>query len=188
MEEKTIFQGISDSLEISKDGKILSTLSDRSSDPNDLTEDEQRQVKNLQKRDREVRAHEQAHLAAAAGLRASGPFYQYTKGPDGKKYATGGEVRIDNSPEKDPQETILKMQRVKTAALAPANPSAQDRSVATQASRTEAQARQQLAQERAQEMKENSNGNFKKEETIMADFSAYSESFGNSSSILNTIG
>jgi hypothetical protein len=124
-----------------------------SNNPNELSEKEQKQVDNLKSRDAEVRRHEQAHLAAAAGLNASGPYYQYTTGPDGRKYVTGGEVRIDNSAEKEPQDTIRKMQRVRAAALAPANPSSQDRSVAAQASQTEAQARQELAREKSEEMK-----------------------------------
>lgn len=142
----------SDSLVLSKEAVDKKNKEKKSEDPGELTEKEEKEVDELKKRDSEVRRHEQAHLAAAAGLSASGPFYQYTTGPDGRKYATGGEVRIDNSPEKEPEDTIRKMQRVRAAALAPADPSPQDRSVATQASRTEAKARQELAKERSEEM------------------------------------
>ena len=47
-----------------------------------------------------------------------------------KRYAIGGEVQIDTSKEKTPQETIRKMQIVIRAALAPAEPSSQDLKVA----------------------------------------------------------
>ena len=58
-------------------------------------------------------------MAAGAGLVMGGANYQYQRGPDGKMYAVGGEVKIDTSREKDPKDTIDKMQQVKRAALAP---------------------------------------------------------------------
>ncbi|TVZ37709.1 SprA family protein [Alteromonadaceae bacterium 2753L.S.0a.02] len=104
---------------------------------------EQQQISKLASRDREVRAHEQAH-AAIGGLYAGAAQYQFERGPDGVRYAVGGEVPINVGREASPEATIAKMQIVKRAALAPAEPSPQDRSVAAQASRLEAQARQEL--------------------------------------------
>ncbi len=105
----------------------------------------------LKARDREVRAHEAAHSAAAGSLTTGGPQFTFQRGPDGRLYAVGGEVSIDTSPVAgDPQATIQKAQRIRAAALAPANPSAQDRSVATQATRLEAQARRELQQARTE--------------------------------------
>jgi hypothetical protein len=102
----------------------------------------QAQVSELQKRDREVRAHEAAHVAAGGAYVRGGPAFQFTSGPDGKLYATGGEVGIDTSPiPDDPEATIQKMRTVQRAALAPAQPSAQDRSVAAVAAQNEAAAR-----------------------------------------------
>ncbi|MCE1239810.1 MAG: catalase [Azonexaceae bacterium] len=98
-----------------------------------LSDDEQQLVARLQARDREVRQHEQAHLAAAGGLAVSGASYSYQRGPDGKNYAIGGEVGIDVSPGSTPEETLAKAERIRAAALAPANPSGQDRAVAAQA-------------------------------------------------------
>lgn len=115
-----------------------------------LSEEEQQQVEDLEARDREVRQHEQAHKAAAGSHATSGPTYSYQEGPDGKRYAIGGSVGIDVSPEATPEETIAKMQVVRRAALAPAEPSGQDRKVAAQAARTEQQARAELAQQRNQ--------------------------------------
>ena len=79
--------------------------------------------------------------------------YQHQRGPDGKMYAMGGEVKIDTSREKDPQNTITKMQQVKRAALAPSQPSGQDRSVAARASQIEAEARIELLKEKAEKEK-----------------------------------
>ena len=99
-----------------------------------LDEQQQREIQALKARDSEVRAHEQAHLAAAGGLAASGASFQYVTGPDGQRYATGGEVGIDVSPvANDPQATLLKAETIRRAALAPAQPSGQDLSVASKA-------------------------------------------------------
>ncbi len=119
--------------------------------PQGLSEEQLQQVEELKRTDREVRAHEAAHQAAAGSL-ARGKSFSYQTGPDGRRYAVGGEVRIDVSPvANDPEATIQKMQRVRRAALAPAEPSSQDRAVAAQASRTEAQARSELTQIRLEE-------------------------------------
>ena len=109
---------------------------------------DQKLIDELKKIDRNVRAHEQAHLAAAGGLAVSGASFTYRRGPDGQQYAVGGEVSIDVSPGNTPQETINKAARIKAAALAPADPSAQDRSVASAAAQMEVRAQQQLTQEK----------------------------------------
>lgn len=116
-----------------------------SSKLNALTEPERAELSRLRDRDSEVRTHEQAHLASAGGLAAGGPSYEYKTGPDGEKYAVGGHVSIDTSPGATPQETIARAQRMKQAALAPANPSGQDRAVAAKAMRMESEARRELA-------------------------------------------
>ena len=104
----------------------------------------QRQIQSLAKRDREVRSHEQAH-AAVGGAHAGSPHYQYTKGPNGVRYATSGHVNIDVSEVPgDPEATLKKMQTVQRAALAPAQPSAQDRAVAAKAAAMAATAQAEL--------------------------------------------
>ncbi len=110
----------------------------------DLTEEQERVVAELKDRDAEVRAHEQAH-AAVGGSYASAPSYEYTRGPDGRQYAIGGEVQIDTAPVRgNPEATIDKMTVVIAAALAPAEPSSQDMAVARQAQQTRAQAQSEL--------------------------------------------
>jgi hypothetical protein len=111
-----------------------------------LTPEQQAEVEKLKQRDMEVRAHEQAHVSAGGACIKGGVSYQYQKGPDGKMYAVGGEVSIDTSPvSNDPSATITKMETVKRAALAPADPSGQDRAVAAAASQEETAAQQELA-------------------------------------------
>lgn len=104
----------------------------------------QQEVQRLKAQEEKVKAHEAAHKAAG-GQYAGAVSYTYRPGPDGRSYIVGGEVQIDISPGKTPQETIRKMAIVQRAALAPADPSGQDRAVAAQAASMAAQAQQELA-------------------------------------------
>ncbi len=114
-----------------------------------ISDEQKAQIEKLKQRHAEVVQHEQAHVAAAGALYRSGPHYDYTTGPDGKQYATGGHVSIDTSPGKTPEETIAKAARIRAAAMAPAEPSGQDQAVANGATQMEAQARAELAQKKS---------------------------------------
>ncbi|WDE05603.1 hypothetical protein SG34_001265 [Thalassomonas viridans] len=106
---------------------------------------EEKQIQALQSRDQEVRAHELAH-ANVGGATTGSPSYTFQVGPDGRRYAVGGEVSVDLTPVSgDPQATIAKMQKVQAAALAPVEPSGQDRQVAATAARIILQAQSELA-------------------------------------------
>jgi len=134
-----------------EDGRRSSGGASRSS-AETLSDAERKQVRELKQRDREVRQHEMAHKAAAGPHARGGPNYEFTRGPDGRRYATGGSVDIDTSAVPgDPQATISKMQVVRRAALAPAKPSGQDRAVAAAAAQKEQQARAELAEQKAAE-------------------------------------
>jgi hypothetical protein len=112
-----------------------------------LSDEEKRMVERLRQRDAEVRRHEQAHIAAAGPHALGGPSYTYQVGPDGQRYAIGGEVQIDLSPvSDDPDATYRKAQKLRQAALAPSNPSATDRQVAMLASRMAQEALQKMAE------------------------------------------
>ena len=115
----------------------------------ELSEEEKRALDALRTRDREVRAHEQAHLGAAGPYAKGPPSFEYQTGPDGKRYAVAGEVQIDTSEVPgNPQATLVKAQTIKRAATAPANPSAQDRQVAAQAAHLETEARREIQEQR----------------------------------------
>lgn len=104
----------------------------------------------LKAADREVKAHEQAHMAAGGGLTGAAS-YTYKTGPDGKQYAVAGEVPVDTSAGRTPEETLAKAQKIRAAALAPAQPSAQDYKVAQTAASLQQAARIEIAQnEKAQ--------------------------------------
>ncbi|MGD9201204.1 MAG: putative metalloprotease CJM1_0395 family protein [Chitinispirillia bacterium] len=159
------FENIISSPYISQEEKPLnppekSPVDEETAGNQELTQEENQEVIELKNRDREVRAHEMAHLSAAGPYAQGGAQFEYKKGPDGKRYAVGGEVAIDTSGiSNDPEATIQKMRIVRKAALAPSNPSAADRAIAAKASQKEAQARQELIKQKS----ENSSGNGKTE-------------------------
>jgi hypothetical protein len=107
---------------------------------------EQQAIKKLSTLDREVRNHERAH-AAVGGQYAGAPRYDYEKGPDGVNYAVAGEVLISTGKiNGNPELTIEKAQIIRRAALAPAEPSVQDRKIAAEAVQLEAEAHLELLQ------------------------------------------
>lgn len=127
--------------------------SESGSEKADKTEQE---IKELRKRDAEVKKHEQAHKAAAGSYYVSGPHFEYKVGPDGHRYAVGGNVKVDTSEiSGDPEATIKKARQIRRSALAPADPSAQDRQVAAEAARLELKASQELAKQRSEEVQAN---------------------------------
>ena len=116
-----------------------------------LTADQLRQIEQLKQTDRKVRAHEQAHLAVGRDLALGGASYSYQTGPDKKQYAVGGEVSINTSPGRTPEETIPKAQHIRATALAPADPSSQDQRVAAMASQMETEARIELIMQKMEQ-------------------------------------
>ena len=156
----------------------LAVTDKNSADSAGHTEDleEKQTIERLRARDREVRAHEAAHKASAGSFAKGGATFEYQTGPDGKRYAVGGEVSIDTSKiANNPEATIRKAQTIRRAATAPAQPSAQDRSVAVQASKMEAEARQELS-------KQNSNSPINK---IDQKFNSLSDTSGTTGEFLD---
>ena len=114
---------------------------------------EQQQLSELQQRDRQVKAHELAHKSVG-GRYVTGGSFTYQAGPDGRRYAIGGEVTIDSSSGSTPQETLRKAEMIRAAALAPADPSPQDYRVASQANLQAAKARSEIAAEQRTEQQQ----------------------------------
>lgn len=128
---------------------------DKEGDVFQLSPEAQKMVTELKARDAAVRAHEAAHVAAGGGVVAGGASFTYQTGPDGKRYAVGGEVPLDASPVKgNPRATETKARQIQAAALAPADPSPQDRKIAAMASQMAAQAASELAKEAAKKASE----------------------------------
>jgi hypothetical protein len=136
-------------------GQDASEGKENAEDQQQQQQAEQQQLTELQQRDAEVRAHEQAH-ASLGGQYASSPEYEYERGPDGRRYAVSGEVSIDISKAATPQETLRKAEQVKAAALAPAKPSVQDLRVATEATQIALEASAEIASDKIVKAQQNS--------------------------------
>jgi hypothetical protein len=153
-------ENVAEETKANNDEKSKETSEKENTNPEDkaingkeLTDEQKKSVKELKRIDQEVRTHEQAHIAAGGGLVRGGASYSYQKGADGRNYATGGEVNIDTSAEGDPAKTAQKMQQVIAAAMAPAEPSSQDYSVAASARKTLFESKRAESQEKIEEQK-----------------------------------
>ncbi|MGB5854108.1 MAG: putative metalloprotease CJM1_0395 family protein [Oceanisphaera sp.] len=135
------------STESAEDADNASTAStQKNAAGKELTIEQQEELLQLQQRDQEVRVHEQQH-ASVGGQHTGAPSYEYETGPDGKQYVVEGSVSADLSPiASDPNATIEKMQQVKAAALAPAEPSSADKNAAARADQLIVEARAELQQ------------------------------------------
>ncbi len=135
----------------------------------ELNLEQERTLRELQARDAAVRAHERAHTSAGGELVRGATAYQYTVGPDGRRYAVGGEVVLDTSAvADDPAATAEKAAQIRRAALAPADPSTQDQLVASQALAMELEARQQQRVERQADLQERNQTRAEQSETRRA--------------------
>ena len=109
-------------------------------------------LKALRERDDEVRKHEMDHFHEAGEFAASGPQYETTTASNGQSYVTGGKVMVSvGEVEGDPEKTIAKMTKVEKAALKPAEPSDQDRRVATEAVGKRLKAERELAEKKGKD-------------------------------------
>lgn len=160
--EVAVEAGPAFSVEISPEGKALSDNRDASQDGAEAKNRYAKADANLKKQkevrikadvsrllqvERSIRAHEAAHMNAGGGF-AGGISFIYSKGPDGRMYVSGGEVSIQASEGKSPEETVRNMEIVRRAALAPSDPSGQDLAVAAAAMQIEARARALIRQGR----------------------------------------
>jgi hypothetical protein len=133
--------GIDDLDKVAKEKKAQEKAAEQKAE-----KEKQAELEALKARDKEVRDHEMAHQMAAGQYFLSKSF-EFTTGPDGAQYAISGKVRIDIAPEAEPEKTIEKMDQVRAAALAPSDPSPQDRKIAAEASQIQAAARQEMIKE-----------------------------------------
>ena len=168
--------------------EILASRPEKSSSSDkQLTEEEQKQIDELKARDREVKTHEQAHIAAGGSYVKGGATYDYQTGPDGKQYAVGGSVNIDTSPvDGDPEATIAKAQVVIKAALAPAEPSGQDQKVASAARQMMNEARKELTSQNNEEINADTNTDTENKTGTVSESENNTEKTANSNTTVNT--
>ncbi len=108
------------------------------------------QIMSLQNAEDKVIAHENAHKSVG-GEFAGAASYGYTTGPDGKRYISSGEVNISVPATGEPEALIRALERVKQAAMAPAEPSPQDQRVAASAAAKIGNLRADIAKQKAME-------------------------------------
>lgn len=168
--------------------EILASRPEKSSSSDkQLTEEEQKQIDELKARDREVKTHEQAHIAAGGSYVKGGATYDYQTGPDGKQYAVGGSVNIDTSPvDGDPEATIAKAQVVIKAALAPAEPSGQDQKVASAARQMMSEARKELTSQNNAEINADKNTDTENKTGSVSESENNTENTANANTTVNT--
>ncbi|HOP62134.1 MAG TPA: putative metalloprotease CJM1_0395 family protein [Spirochaetota bacterium] len=94
--------------------------------PDEQDSSEQRVTEQLKARDREVRQHEAAHSRSPELIKVGATRFDYTIGPDGKAYATGGKVTLSTGSARTPEEALSKAEALKKAAMAPGEPSSKD--------------------------------------------------------------
>ncbi len=121
---------------------------EKSTNDQKLSKEEQKEVKELGRIDRQVRSRELTHRAAAGSYARGSVSFDYVTGPDGKKYAEDGHINIDARPiPNNPEATIRKARAIRSAELAPTNISPQDRSVSAKIAKIEREARMELKTE-----------------------------------------
>ncbi|WP_181905229.1 putative metalloprotease CJM1_0395 family protein [Aestuariispira insulae] len=131
-----------------------------------LTEADLARIRQLSLQDSQVRLNEEAHVRVG-GQYAGSPSYEFETGPDNRQYAISGEVSFNDTPiAGNPEATIRKLSIVKNAALAPAEPSTQDRAIASKASNGITQAQAQL---RAQQLQERAEANREEADAKLAE-------------------
>jgi hypothetical protein len=112
-------------------------------------------LRELAAQEDKVIAHEQAHMAAGGDI-VGAATYSYTVGPDKKRYISGGEVSISVPETSDKEQMLQNLERVKEAALAPAEPSGQDLKVAADADAKAMKLRSEIAAESRDETQRSS--------------------------------
>lgn len=114
---------------------------------NDLDPAQFTRLRRLQARDQRVRAHEQAHNLAGGGQVAPAVRYHYQTGPDGRRYAVGGQAHTPAGGGGSTAEQALDQSAsLRRAAVAPTRPSYQDRITLNTAFVQEERLRNQMKQ------------------------------------------
>ena len=129
-----------------KDDATVTSKEDLSKEEKLELPEVKQEIRELQMTEQEVIVHEQAHKSVGGSLTGT-VSYTYTQGSDDRRYIDDGEVSIQSKEGSTTEETIAILERVRAAALAPAEPSPQDLRVAASASSQIQQVRGEIATE-----------------------------------------
>lgn len=149
-----IFNQKSDIIELSPTAKekLAQENEEKSTNGQKLSKEEQKEVKALERTDRQVKSRELTHRAVAGNYASGNVYFDYVTGPDGKKYAEEGHINIDSRPIfNNPEATIRKARAIRSVEMASTNTSLQDRSVSAEIAKIEREARMELKTEQRKE-------------------------------------
>lgn len=119
---------------------------------NDI-EKTKKEIEQLRQREAEVR-RKKLSKKIAAGNTADHVVYEYSIGPDGKRYAVSGHVVFDTSEEDTPQETLKKARTLMQAAVISPNSSQSDIHIARKADELAKKAQKELIKENIEKLSE----------------------------------
>ena len=146
----SIFNQKSDIIELSPTAreKLAQENEEKSTNDQKLSKEEQKEVKELERIDRQVRSRELTHRAVAGSYARGSVSFDYVTGPDGKKYAKEGHINIDSRPvPNNPEATIRKARAIRSVELSTTNTSPQNRTVSAEIAKIEREARMELKTE-----------------------------------------
>jgi len=135
---------------ISPDNQIIGRLSGnqvliaKKQNADSPDSNKQQTIDRLKSRDREVRVHEMSHSTNPELIKIGSAQFDYTIGPDGKAYATGGKVTLTTGNARTPEEALSKADALKKASMAPGAPSSRDFQALNAAVAMEFEARNQI--------------------------------------------
>ncbi len=146
----SIFNQKSNIIELSPTAreKLAQENEEKSTNDQKLSKEEQKEVKELERIDRQVRSRELTHRAVAGSYAKGSVSFDYVTGPDGKKYAKEGHINIDSRPvPNNPEATIRKARAIRSVELSTTNTSPQNRTVSAEIAKIEREARMELKTE-----------------------------------------
>jgi hypothetical protein len=124
--------------------------------PAALSSDERSQLAHLKMTDAAVRSLQFSRIAMAGSL-AHGQSTQFTSGPDGRLYATSGDVDVDTNPGSTPRESLARastLRRFSAAGGTPVSTPAVQENVSAQAAQIEFAARSEMTADQMTRMVE----------------------------------
>jgi hypothetical protein len=170
-----IFNQKSDIIELSPTAKekLTQENKEKSTDGRNLSREEQKEVRELERIDRQVRSRELAHRAVAGNYARGSVYFDYVTGPDGKKYAEEGHINIDSRPvPNNPEATIRKARAIRSVELSTTNASLQDRNVSAEISKIEREARMELKTEQREVLDDTAKIVFEKKTIVQLSYTA----------------
>jgi hypothetical protein len=149
-ESHSIFNQKSDIIELSPTAKekLAQENEEKSTNDQKLSKEEQKEVKELERIDRQVKSRELTHRTVVGNYARGNVSFDYVTGPDGKRYAKEGHINIDSRPvPNNPEATIRKARAIRSVELSTTNTSLQDRTVSAEIAKIEREARMELKAE-----------------------------------------